>query len=639
MAEEGFKRKLAAILSADVAGYSRLMDDDEEATVSTLKTYRVAMTDLIQRFRGCVVDTTGDNVMAAFISVVDAVNCAVEIQRDLAERNAKLSYNREMEFRIGINLGDVIEEECRIYGDGVNIAARVEGLAESGGICISGRAYDQVENKLGLEYEYLGEHQVKNITRPIRIYRVLSYPGAAAHRVVQAKETIVRRWRKITLSIAAAVVVAVVVLGIWQFYMRRPTVEPASVEKMAFPLPDKPSIAVLSFVNLSGDPKQEYFSDGFTEHIITSLSKVPYIFVIARNSTFAYKDKPVKIQQIAEELAVRYVLEGSVQRSDDRVRITVQLIDAITGHHLWAENYDRKLKDIFALQDEIAMKIMAELQVKLTHASLGRFSSIKTTNLKAYEKYLKGVEHFLRRTEADAFEARRLAQEAIVLDPDYGAAYLLLGWTHLDDIWFHRTKDSAKSLKTAEHLAQKAIDLSGEDADTHRLLSCVFLVRNQYEKAIVKAQKAVELNPNCTSSNYVYGMVLRMAGRYDESIPVLKKAIRLNPVTPINYLNNLAWSYTLSEQYEKAIPLWNRTIERNPDYLFAYSGLTCAYQLLGNEIKAREAAAEVLRIKPTYSMALVEKRTDIKNPEFKKRILEAYRKAGIPEHSSQKVSD
>jgi TolB-like protein/class 3 adenylate cyclase/Tfp pilus assembly protein PilF len=639
MAEEGFKRKLAAILSADVEGYSRLMDDDEEATLRTLTTYRNSTADLVQQYRGRVVDTTGDNILAEFTSVVDAVNCAVEIQRDLAERNAELRYNRKMEFRIGVNLGDVIEEEGRIYGDGVNIAARVEGMAEAGGICISGRAYDQVANKLGLEYENLGEHQVKNISTPIRVYRVLSYPGAAAHRVVQAKKAVGKKCRK--LAIAAAAVSIVVVAGaiIWKSYLRLPSMEKASVAKMAYPLPDRPSIAVLPFVNMSGDPKQEYFSDGITEHIITSLSKVPYIFVIARNSTSVYKGKSIKIQQIAEELGVRYVLEGSIQRSDDRVRITVQLIDAINGRHLWAENYDRKIEDIFALQDEIAMKIMAELQVKLAHASLGRFSSIKTTNLKAYEKYLKGVEHFMRRTEADSFEARKLAQEAIALDHKYGAAYLLLGWTHLDDIWFHRTKDRAKSLQTAEQLTHKAIELSGQDADTHRLMSCVFLVRDQYDKAIVEAQNAVELNPNCTSSNFVYGMVLRVAGRYYDSIPILKKAIRLNPVTPINYLNNLAWSYTLTEQYEKAIPLWKRTIERNPDYLFAYVGLTCAYQLLGNEIKAREAAAEVLRIKPNYSMAMVEKRTDIKNPEFKKRILEAYRRAGIPEHSSSKVSD
>jgi len=359
MAEKGFKRKLAAILSADVEGYSRLMDDDEEATVRTITSYRNVITDLTQQFRGRVVDSPGDNILADFTSVVDAVNCAVEIQRDLAERNAELPDNRKMKFRIGVNLGDVIEEDGRIYGDGVNIAARVESLSEAGGICISGRAHDQVENKLGLEYEDLGKHEVKNISRPIQVYRVLSYPGAAAHRVVQAKETLGRKWRKIGFS-AAAIVIVAAAIGIWQFYMRRPSVEPASVEKMAYPLPEKPSIAVLPFDNMSDDPKQEYFSDGITEEIITALSKLDQLFVIARNSTFTYKGKPVKVKQVAEELGVRYVLEGSVRKSEDRVRITAQLIDAISGHHLWAERYDRDLKDIFTLQDEITMKHMEQ---------------------------------------------------------------------------------------------------------------------------------------------------------------------------------------------------------------------------------------------------------------------------------------
>ena len=636
MAQESFKRKLTAILSADVEGYSRLMGEDEEATVRTLTAYREVFTNLIQQHSGRVIDSPGDNLLVEFASVVDAVQCAVAVQKEINSRNNELPENRRMQFRIGINLGDVIQEAERIYGDGVNIAARLEGLANTGGICVSRTAYDQVKNKLELGYEYLGEHRVKNIAEPVRVYKVLLEPESAG-KVIGEKR---KEKRRMTLAAVIALLIGLGGLAGWYLYIEQTKrIEPASVEKMAFPLPDKPSIAVLPFVNMSGDPEQSYFSDGITEHIITSLSKVPYIFVIARNSTFAYKGKSVKIHQIAEELAVRYVLEGSVQRSDDRVRITVQLIDATTGHHLWAENYDRKLKDIFALQDEIAMKIMAELQVELTAADLGRLSSIKTTNLKAYEKFLKGNEHLFRRTEADVLEARRLAQEAIALDPEYGVAYVLLGWTHLDDIWFYRTKDRAKSLQTAEQLAQKAIDLSGQNDATHRLLSCVFLLRKQYEKAIVEAQKAVEFAPNSASSNFVYGMVLRTADRHDEAIPVLKKAIRLNPVTPINHLNNLAWSYTYSEQYEKAIPLWNRTIERNPDYLFAYMGLTCAYQLSGDGAKAREAADEVLRIKPIFSMKLAEKSFGTKNEEIKERILEAYRKAGIPEHSSQKVSD
>jgi TolB-like protein/Tfp pilus assembly protein PilF len=395
-------------------------------------------------------------------------------------------------------------------------------------------------------------------------------------------------------------------------------------------LPDKPSIAVLPFDNLTGDPEQNYFSDGFTEHIITSLSNIPYILVIARQSSFAFRDKQMTVQQIAKALGVKYILEGSIQRSNDRVRITAQLIDATSGNHIWAENYDRKIKEIFSLQDEIAMKIMAELQVNIAYESHGRYATMKTTNLKAYEKIIQGGELLLRRTEGNTLQARKLAEEAIALDPEYGIAYTLLGWTHLDDIWFYRSKDRAKSLKTAEQLAQKAIELSGQDPTSHRLLGCVFMLRKQYEKAIVEMKRSVELSPNSASSIFFYGLVLRFAERYDEAIPLLEKAIRLNPVTPINYLNNLAWSYALSEQYEKAIPLWNKAIERNPDYLFAYSGLTCTYQLMGNEEKAREAAAEVLRIKPTYSTAQIEE-FDIKNIEQKNRLLEAYRKAGIPE--------
>jgi adenylate cyclase len=496
------------------------------------------------------------------------------------------------------------DEDDRIYGDGVNIAARLESLADPGGICVSKTAFDQIETKLPLGYEYLGEQSVKNIPKPVGAYRVLMKPDAAG-KVIGEKRFLGRFSRRTAL---AAIVILVLVAGAligWNIYLQQSKkVEPASVDKMAYPLPEKPSIAVLPFDNLSGDPEQEYFSDGFTEHIITSLSKVPYIFVIARNSTFAYKGKAAKINEIAEELGVRYILEGSIQRSNDSLRITVQLIDAIAGHHIWAENYDRKLKGIFALQDEIAMQIMAELQVNIAYESLGRSSSIQTKYLKAYEKFLKGVERYLRRTEEDILHARKIFKEAIALDPEYGAPYVMLGWTHLDDIWFYRTKDRAKSLQAAEQLAQKAMELTGQDDFNLRLLSSIFMLRKQYDKAIIEIQKAIELSPNSAQCYFIYGMVLNFAGQHDEAIPNFKKAIRLNPFTPINYLNNLAWAYFHKEQYEEAIPFWNRTIERNPNYLFAYIGLTGAYQMSGDEIKARESANEVLRIKPTYSLWL-----------------------------------
>jgi adenylate cyclase len=630
MAEESFKRKLTAILSADAVGYSRLMAEDEAATVKTIASYREIMSSLIKQHRGRVVDSPGDNVLAEFSSVVDAAQCAVAVQNEIQTRNAELAENRRMEFRIGINLGDVIDEDDRIYGDGVNIAARLESLADPGGICVSKTAFDQIETKLPLGYEYLGEQSVKNIPKPVGAYRVLMKPDAAG-KVIGENRFLGKFSRRAAMfAIIILVVVAGGLIG-WNIYLQQSKkVEPASVDKMAYPLPERPSIAVLPFDNLTGDPEQEYFSDGFTEHIITSLSKVPYIFVIARNSTFVYKGKAVKINQIAEELGVRYVLEGSIQRSNDSLRITVQLIDAITGHHIWAENYDRKLKDIFVLQDEIAMKIMAGLQVNIAQQSLGRSSSIQTKNLKAYEKFLKGWELYFRRTEEDTLHARKIFKEAIALDPEYGAPYVMLGYTHLDDIIYWRTKDRAKSLQTADQFAQEAIELTGQNDFNLRLLSTIFMLRRQYDKAIIEIQKAIELSPNSAQAYFIYGTVLRFSGRNYEAIPIFKKAIRLNPYTPIEYLNMLAWAYFHTEQYEEAIPLWNKTIELNPDYLFAYQGLTGAYQMSGDEIKARESAAEILRIRPTYSMEMVKKFT-IKDIERKKRVLEAYRKAGIPE--------
>jgi TolB-like protein len=345
------------------------------------------------------VDSPGDNVLAEFVSVVDAVQCAVAVQKELKTRNADLPESRRMEFRIGINLGDVIDEEDRIYGDGVNIAARLEALADPGGICISKTAFDQIETKLPLGYEFLGEQEVKNIAKPVGAYRVLMDAGAIG-KVIGGVRPKTKQLRGVAIGAVAVLIIVAGALAIWNFYFR-PAFEPASVERMAYPLPEEPSIAVLPFVNMSGDSEQEYFSDGITEQIITTLSKVPKMFVIARNSTFVYKGRPVKVSQVGEELGVKYVLEGSVQKSGDRVRITAQLIDTTKGHHLWADAYDRNLSDIFALQDEIAKKVITALQVKLTEGEQARLWARGTDNREAWLKFLQGFKHYRQRNPDD----------------------------------------------------------------------------------------------------------------------------------------------------------------------------------------------------------------------------------------------
>ena len=435
MTTQEIKRKLTAILSADGKGYSRLMGEDEKGTVRTLSAYREIMASLIRQHHGRVVDSTGDNLMAEFASVVDAVECSVEIQKELKTRNAELSENRRMEFRIGINLGDVIEEEGRIYGDGVNIAARIESLSEAGGICISGKAYDEVKSKLNLGYKYLGEQTVKNILEPVRAYRVLMEPEEAG-KVIGEKKVKPRQWQRVAFSLGVILIV-IVAAAVAYFNLRpsAPRVEVASKEKMAFPLPDKPSIAVLPFVNMSEDPKQDFFADGMTEEIITALSKGPNLFVIARNSTFTYKGKAVKVKQVSEELGVRYVLEGSVQRSADRIRVTAQLIDALTGHHLWAERYDRDLKDIFALQDEITMKIITALQVKLTSGEMIHVLGKGAKNIDAFTKYLQAVDLWTRLTKETNAQAKKLLEEAIALDPEYPGPYIGLAKTYGMDVF------------------------------------------------------------------------------------------------------------------------------------------------------------------------------------------------------------
>jgi len=630
------KRKLAAILSADVKEYSRLMSQDEVGTIRTLDAYKNAMSEMVVQYKGRVVDSIGDNLMAEFGSVVDAVNCAVEVQREFAERNAELPYNRRMEFRIGINLGDVVEEEGRIYGDGVNIAARLQSLAEGGGICISGTVYDQVKSKLGLEYEHLGEQTVKNIAEPVRVYRVLSFPGAAAHRVVQAKSAMVTKYHRAALVIGVVLLIGVGSVLTWHFFLRPvpAPIEVASKEKMAFPLPDKPSIAVLPFANMSGDPKEEYFCDGITDQIITSLSIIPRLFVIARNSTFVYKGKAVKVNKVAEEMGVRYVLEGSVQRSKDRVRILVQLIDAIKGIHLWSDRYDRDLKDLFVLQDEIARQIMTALQVKLTEGEYASGVAATTSNLKALECFWRAEEHFFRFVKEGNAAAHQWTQKAVELDPKFAGAWALMGWTHLFDVIFGWGKSPLQSMERASECAQKAIGLSNSCAKAYDLMGFINLLNRKFDDSIENGEKAVRLNPNDPTMVENLGVIMHFNGKIDESIALIKNAMRLCPSYPAFYLHHLSMSYFLAGRYQEALAagelLLARAYKGEFSLLSAHSDLAEAYIGLGQDQKARAHAEEMLKINPNYSLADLRKRIYFyKDPAHLERLIDALRKAGL----------
>ena len=569
------ERKLAAILSADVKGYSRLMGEDEVATIRTLTAYQEAMTTFIQQHRGRVVDASGDNLLAEFASVVDAVQCAVEIQRELKTKNADLPAPQRMEFRIGINVGDVIVEGERIYGDGVNIAARLEGLAEAGGICISGIVYDQVETKLALGYEYLGEQTVKNIAKPVQVYRVQMEVGAST-----------------------------------------PTA------------PDKPSIAVLPFVNMSGDPEQEYFSDGITEDLITDLSKLSGLFVISRNSVFLYKGKAVKPEQVSQELGVRYVLEGSVRKAGSRVRITAQLIDATTGYHLWADRYDRDLKDIFAVQDEVTQQIVAALKVKLTGREQGHWGRTPTHNLEAYDCFLRGLEYHAQRTQEANARARQMFERAIALDPQFAVAYAFLGRTYLMELVF-QWEENPQTAEQVFSLGQKAVALDDSQPTAHETLAYAYLGKKQHAQAIAEAERALSLDPNFADAYTTLADILSFAGRPAEAIRLVETAMRLNPCYPASYLWSLGHAYRLAGRYEEAIAALKRVLTRNPDHLTAHVLLAALYSGLGREEEARAEAAEILRVSPNYSLAVVRQRMPYQDPAELERILDGLRQAGL----------
>jgi adenylate cyclase len=483
-----------------------------------------------------------------------------------------------------------------------------------------------IENKLALGYDYIGEHTVKNIVKPIRVYKVPTGPETL-QKVTEEKRP-APGWQRAALAVVIALVVVAGGVAIWKSSQPPPT-EVASVEKMAFPLPEKPSIAVLPFNNLSGDPEQDYFSDGLTEEIISALGSVPKLFVIARNSTFTYKGKPVKVQQVAEELGVRYVLEGSVKKAGDKVRITAQLIDALNGHHLWAKRYDRNLSDIFAVQDEITKEIISAMQVKLTEGEQIRAAARGTNNLEAYLKYLQAAELIGRINPESNALGKQLAEEAIALDPEYAWAYHILGRSHMIDVWVGTSESPKESIGKAIKLVQKAIALDDTDVRAHSLLAFLYSMTRQHDKAIAQAEKALALNPNAAWAQFIVGKALFFAGRAEESIPQYKKAIRLNPIPPSSYPWSLGLSYAYTGQYEEAIAWCEKAVRQEPDDLLARMMMTVVYSLSGRDEQARAQAADVLRIQPKFTIKNFEKKLTYKRKEDSEKFLGALRKAGL----------
>jgi adenylate cyclase len=572
------KRKLAAILSADVEGYSRLMAEDEEGTIRTLKSYKQTMTSIIQQHRGRLVDATGDNLMAEFASVVDAVQCAAEIQRKLAERNAELPEGQRMEFRIGVNLGDVVEEQDHIYGDGVNIAARLESLAEGGGICISRNAYDQVKSKLDLKFEYLGEKELKNIAEPVRAYRVRVEPGTAVQKLSGSLE-----------------------------------------------LPDKPSVAVLPFNNMSGDPEQNYFAEGISEDITTELSRFHSIFVISRNSAFTYRGKSVDARQVGRELGVEYIVEGSVRKAGNRVRVTAQLIAVANGHHVWAERYDRNLEDIFDVQDEITETIVSTLAGRIEAAGIERANRKNTENMVAYDYLLRGLDFHKsgRTSRQEAVQAVEMLTKAVELDPGFARAH---AWLACASAGLFPANPSRKHMDDAMARVQKALSLDENECEAHRIIGAIYLQKKRFDRAEYHISKAIALNPNNAHIAVKAASFYSYTGRSQEAVASVKRAMRLNPHHPDWYWQELGHAFYVGEQYTDAIGAFNR-IANLVEFDYAYLAACCV--ALGEIEQAKSHIAAMRKIRPGASVRYYEKTQPFKNDADLERFLNALRKAGL----------
>ena len=589
MLESRVERRLAAILVADVAGYSRLMGIDEEGTLLQLKTHRKELVDpKITEYRGRIVKTTGDGMLVEFVSVVDAVRCAVDIQRNMVERNAEVPTERRIQFRVGINVGDIISDNDDIYGDGVNVAARLETLADPGGIDVSRTVHDQVRDKLNFSFEDLGEQIVKNIARPIGVHRI-----------------------DLSADTGPGVVTST-----------------GAVLKPEF-ASSRPSIAVLPFANMSGDPEQEYFADGISEDIITGLSKLHWFFVIARNSSFVYKGKAVDVKRVARELGVRYVLEGSVRKGGNRVRITTQLIDAVTSNHIWADRYDGDLTDVFSLQDEITEKVVAAIEPKLVEAEGIRSQSRSPEELGAWDMVIHANSLFWRLTKAETEAAVDILKQAAERYPNYGPAHSILafvllisgylGWSILE-----------QQLHKAARLAARAAQLDDGDPWAHLALGFVAFVRRQTNVAALEFRRALELNPNFAAAHGYLGWTLAFDGQSEEATKHLQEAIRMSPHDPQNAIFNtgLAVTHYLTERYAEAVEYSSKALQQRSAFTAGYRIHVASLAQNGQIAEAREVLALLKEMHPDLSIAWIEKNVPYTSGPMVK-FVEGMRRAGL----------
>ncbi len=586
MAEARVQRRLAAILAADVAGYSRLMGADEEGTLAALKELRRDLADpKIKEHRGRIVKTTGDGLLVEFASVVDAVRCAVEVQREMASRNARVPEDTRIQFRMGINLGDIIKDGRDIYGDGVNVAARLEALAEPGGICVNRVVRDQVRDKLDFGFEDAGEQRVKNIARPLRVYHVR--PGQLAD-------------------------------------------EEMSAAQSPLALPDKPSLAVLPFTNMSGDPEQEFVSDGIAEDVISALSHYPSLFVIARNSTFTYKGRAVDVKQVGRELGVRYVLEGGVRKAGNRIRVTAQLIEAETGNHVWANRYDRDLADIFAVQDEITHALTTALTPAIADAELRRAIRKPPESLDAWAAYQRGLWHLSKANSEDDTIAQNFFRQAIDLDPTFAPGYSALALAQLQAAAVYQKLSLAEAQSSAEALARRAVSLDGADAEARSCLGWALQARGERDGALVEIERALAMSPNLAVAHWQRGATLIFSGQPMKGLDALETCIRLDPRDPFMSVRllHIACGLYFAREYEGVVDAAKRLIRSYPDFPMIYRWPAAALGQLGRAAEAKEWLEKAISYAPAAFKMYVHNRVPWFRPEDHAHLIEGLRKAG-----------